>query len=530
MPVRFPEALCLRNLHPQNTAGSAHAQPKSSLTPKKRFDIFDKGVNKSSSSLPTSTNDQPETNVEVNGSSNSSASTVLSQRPNAKVIQFSQMFSTPGMLMDSYFKLSISNGNEASTLFHSSTVENSLNPTWNFPPDIWKNMLLLGPFLLEVFVKSSLSSHSDHFIRLLEIEIDFSHVSFVDEQLADVTTPFPPNSTFLKFADGFYAPADPTGDQLSSEEDKPFQVNPSQVRKSYTLDNIKRLLTAQLEINLIKNQTTEIISTADALIVLGRNNSSSPLLLGLPKTPSGDIEPSSASSPALRSAIETAMFLRTQEVQTDRLRIREMKELILQRRAQLEKSESQRDLVSESLKAARSQLQEDIMSYRKVVHSLTTRQAELIDEMGLIYPIRQSPTIPGQYVILGARLPNSDYSGLDEEKVATALGHTAHLVSVIAYYLELPLRYPIQPMSSRSTISDHITKNAPGGRSFPLYLRGTERLRFDYAVFLLNKNIEQLMTHFGLRITNLRHTLPNLKSVLDAAAFIRRYDDEQRNA
>ncbi|KAI8814883.1 UV radiation resistance protein and autophagy-related subunit 14-domain-containing protein [Cladochytrium replicatum] len=527
--MKLPEALCLRNLYPpQNSPGSAHASAITSVPPKKRLEIVDKVVITSASALPTSTKDRPAIQVEVNDNSTVSAPNVPSQRPNAKVIQFSHMFSTPGMLLDSYFTMSTTTGKESTKLFHSSIIENSLNPTWNFPPDLWKNLALLGAFILEVFVRPSLSSPSAQFYRLFSIEVDLSHVSFVDEQLADITTPFPPNSTFLKFADGYYIPTDPNGDQLSSEEDRPFQVNPAQVRKSYTLDTLKRLLALQLEINLIKEQTKEIISTADAVILSGSNQSnksSSPIIS---TTPSADIEPSSASSPALRSAIEAAMFLRTQEVQTDRLRIREMKELILQRRAQLQKSESQRHLVRESLKAARTQLHEDIMSYRKISHSLTIRQAELMYEMGLIYPIRQSPTVPGQYFILGVHLPNSDYSGLDEEKVATALGHTAHLVSVFAYYLELPLRYPIQPMSSRSTISDHITKNAPGARSFPLYSRGMERVRFDYAVFLLNKNIEQLMTHFGLRITNLRHTLPNLKSVLDAAAFIRRYDDEQR--
>lgn len=31
-----------------------------------------------------------------------------------------------------------------------------------------------------------------------------------------------------------------------------------------------------------------------------------------------------------------------------------------------------------------------------------------------------------------------------------------------------------------------------GPRAFPLYGRGVDRYRFDYGVFLLNKNIEQV--------------------------------------
>lgn len=49
------------------------------------------------------------------------------------------------------------------------------------------------------------------------------------------------------------------------------------------------------------------------------------------------------------------------------------------------------------------------------------------------------------------------YDGQNDEMIATALGFTAHLVSMLAYYLEIPLRYPTTPMSSRSTIKDLVS-------------------------------------------------------------------------
>jgi hypothetical protein len=61
---------------------------------------------------------------------------------------------------------------------------------------------------------------------------------------------------------------------------------------------------------------------------------------------------------------------------------------------------------------------------------------------------------------------------------------------------------------------------------FPLYAKGVERYRYEYAVFLLNKNIEmvsprnecmanrQLMQEASIKMVDLRHTLPNLKSLL----------------
>src|SRR5690606_18992731 len=54
-------------------------------------------------------------------------------------------------------------------------------------------------------------------------------------------------------------------------------------------------------------------------------------------------------------------------------------------------------------------------------------------------------------------------------------------------------------------------------REFPLYVpRGgsSAQFRFDYAWFLLNKDIEALCSSQGLRVVDIRHTLPNLKYLL----------------
>jgi len=53
-----------------------------------------------------------------------------------------------------------------------------------------------------------------------------------------------------------------------------------------------------------------------------------------------------------------------------------------------------------------------------------------------------------------------------------------------------------------------------GPRMFPLYSKGVETYRFEYGVFLLNKDIEMLMTDRNLRAMDMRHTLPNLKNLL----------------
>ncbi|OAV95630.1 hypothetical protein PTTG_04153 [Puccinia triticina 1-1 BBBD Race 1] len=100
----------------------------------------------------------------------------------------------------------------------------------------------------------------------------------------------------------------------------------------------------------------------------------------------------------------------------------------------------------------------------------------------------------------------------DDLIVSTALGFVAHLVQLLALYLAVPLLYPVNFIGSRSLVSDLVSR-IPGPRSFPLYFKGVDRFRFEYAVFLLNKNIEQIMYHQKVVVSDLRHTLPNLKNL-----------------
>eukprot|EP01097_Dermamoeba_algensis_P001118 TRINITY_DN1420_c0_g1_i1.p2 TRINITY_DN1420_c0_g1~~TRINITY_DN1420_c0_g1_i1.p2 ORF type:complete len:261 (-),score=58.76 TRINITY_DN1420_c0_g1_i1:175-957(-) len=74
------------------------------------------------------------------------------------------------------------------------------------------------------------------------------------------------------------------------------------------------------------------------------------------------------------------------------------------------------------------------------------------------------------------------------------------------------------PMCSRSTISDEISQQSYP--KFPLYSRGVDRTRFEYGVFLLNKNLEQLLGSQGVEIVSLRCTLPNLAKLIDHALLV----------
>ncbi|KAL4203519.1 hypothetical protein AMTRI_Chr01g104310 [Amborella trichopoda] len=139
--------------------------------------------------------------------------------------------------------------------------------------------------------------------------------------------------------------------------------------------------------------------------------------------------------------------------------------------------------------------------------------------------------------ILGLPLPTptlrkpSFFSDKKEaQRSATSLGYVAHAVSLIASYLDVPLRYPVHLGGSRSYIHDNAPSVDPVSSDlslsssevvvspkpveFPLFLEGQDTTRAAYAIFLLNKDLEQLLNHIGVESRGPRHVLANLKELI----------------
>ena len=201
-----------------------------------------------------------------------------------------------------------------------------------------------------------------------------------------------------------------------------------------------------------------------------------------------------------------------------------------------------------------------------LLKKMKSRQKEIVNELKTIFRFQYSGThfnalsdpsteqtsfIPERqiatpmYSLQSLILPNTDYKFANPSDIAAALGNTCHFLLILSYYLDLPLRYPMRPMSSNSWIKDtcdsrwsidpdavtsslssyqrfrtsFIGSPKPANltpNKFPLFSWSiSSRFKFNYAVFLLNKNVEQLCNFMGLTVSNVKATLPNIQSVLE---------------
>eukprot|EP01117_Protostelium_nocturnum_P011914 TRINITY_DN4353_c0_g1_i1.p1 TRINITY_DN4353_c0_g1~~TRINITY_DN4353_c0_g1_i1.p1 ORF type:complete len:594 (+),score=217.80 TRINITY_DN4353_c0_g1_i1:47-1828(+) len=211
--------------------------------------------------------------------------------------------------------------------------------------------------------------------------------------------------------------------------------------------------------------------------------------------------------------------IQNEELQKERNAALELRGAFLPQAHRLEKSEivllASKRILNDDLQILKS----DSILCDQITNAVLLRTFTLLHQLRSIFPItvatQQNKGEQELLAINGFRLPNSDFTGCDEEVVATALGSVAHVVFMASKYLSIPLRYPITPMCSRSVIRDDILMHSSSPK-FPLYSRGVDRGRFEYAVYLLNKNVEQLMLAQNLEVTNLRNTLPNVKALMNS--------------
>ncbi|KAG2160166.1 uncharacterized protein EDB93DRAFT_1113719 [Suillus bovinus] len=219
-----------------------------------------------------------------------------------------------------------------------------------------------------------------------------------------------------------------------------------------------------------------------------------------------------------KEILERACLLRG-DIASRRKRLEQRRDLLAT--AESMHREDQADLRQTAVEVAEQKRCLDALRARLLVI-----RTSLISTLSWLYPIELFSSSELLFTILTVPLPipfNStepapplslaSHKEVTEDAVATALGFAAQLVQLLAIYMGKGLTYPITCIGSRSLIRDDISAMV-GPRMFPLFSKGVDTYRFEYGVFLLNKDIEMLMADRDLRALDMRHTLPNLKNLL----------------
>lgn len=384
-------------------------------------------------------------------------------------------------------------------VYMSEVVERAMNPSFkNF------DLNSLGPStsrsdraVVKLWAKPL--NMAEYFL-LLEVHVQLRALQYIGKSLESFHHPFPTNSVIFQFVDGFY-----TGltDMVSVKEPtapRPQDPTISESGKIPTssYDSLMRL--ANLDECIQDALATREKLETQINSVLEKNKAHLDLIDG--------------------------------KAQADE-RLASVKKAVTMEKKRLQQSLKQKESLVASIKARKEAMQqghenqEKTLSYLREAQSTKISSEKLLGKtreesrgqirricgnLSSIFPIEPVPDKPLAFTILGIPLPNSNFDNIDKESVAAALGYTAHLVYLLSFYLSVPLPYPIQPYSSNSFIQDPISVGI-SQRTFPLYPVNTQ-YRFEYGVFLLNKDIEYLLVRQGFRVLDIRHTLPNLKYLL----------------
>ncbi|KAH7179260.1 UV radiation resistance protein and autophagy-related subunit 14-domain-containing protein [Fusarium flagelliforme] len=331
---------------------------------------------------------------------------------------------------------------------------------------------------------------------LLDESIDLRRLNFIGTLM---DRKFPPNALIFHLEDGIYSFDFPN--RISEPKQAP-QVATS----SYT---------ALMKLANLESSIEDAIETQQRLMEEINN-----MLEDTPVDKSGQAQEAVSLAEKYVAAQQRSNNM-TQKKRDDlRESIRARREAIAKGRDLQAQAETDMANNREKLTASQEALEETQQQIRG-------QRRRICSDLTDIFPITPIPNAPPlSFQICNIPLPNSTYDAstakhISEDVLSAALGFVALLTSHLQFYLAHPLPYPLDWFGSRSYARDDISQlsdKTVSRREFPLYLpRGGStagQWRFEYAWFLLNKNIEALCSSQGLRVVDIRHSLPNLKYLL----------------
>uniref|UniRef100_A0A8C5PDE7 UV radiation resistance associated n=1 Tax=Leptobrachium leishanense TaxID=445787 RepID=A0A8C5PDE7_9ANUR len=405
-------------------------------------------------------------------------------------------------LLDTYFTLHMCDDAIIyKEFYHSEVVRDSLNPTWrSLDFGLMPDRLDTSVSCLVVRIWGG---KNEVYQLLIEWKVNLDGLRYLGPQIHACN----PNEIIFGLNDGYYGAPVEAKNRTDSRRNSHLQVEQSSVRNSYGVFSLLRLHRAQCAIK----QTQVTVQK------IGREIEEKLRLTSLNNQLKKERECLRLKILVLQDELgrqKRALGREADLLHKGLKALNDKQNAFNVEHEKLQKHGESLDMLNKECTAKRE-------CFLKVNAQLTYRCRQLLTELACIYPIDTNDQ--KDYFICGVKLPNSeDFQAKDDGSVAVALGYTAHLVSMISFFLQVPLHYPVLHKGSRSVIKDHINdKLTEKEREFPLYPKGGEKLQFDYGVYLLNKNIAQLRYQRSMGTPDLRQTLPNLKTFMEYGLMVR---------
>jgi hypothetical protein len=413
-------------------------------------------------------------------------------------------------MADVFFSLHVPDQDEP--IYISEPIESTMNPDFRFFDlnEAGPSVSRLEDLTIKLWAKNDGTTDYQY---LVEMQLNLRSLQFIGKTIEGFPQPLPQNCILFHMKDGIYTSF---LDNFTGEPSVPVSaparaMSMTQVLPTSSYDALMRLSTLD---ECIQDALATRAKLEDEINDILESNASS----------MGTIREVSLRNNAL-SDITDAVTTERKRLATAKRRRDDLQTRLHQRKTHITDGyQSIQAGSSTTLPALTAEIQTTTSQLTTTAEETLGQRRRICEDLQRIYPITPLPNKPLQFRIRDLPLPNSTFNNddaADDETTAAALGHVALLLSRLQYYLSVPLPYPVTVRGSTSTILDTISEVAGGqgkgisggGRTYPLFGgRGVARFRFEFAVFLLNKDVEVLSERVvGAKVMDLRQTLPNLK-------------------
>ncbi|KAJ4305922.1 hypothetical protein N0V90_001455 [Kalmusia sp. IMI 367209] len=413
---------------------------------------------------------------------------------------------TDSRMADIFFTLHVHDQEEP--IYISEVAERAMNPNFRFfdLASCGPGITRLDKLIVKVWARNESTQGWQY---LINFSVHLGSLQFIGKTLGTFRHSLPQNSILFHMTDGIYTSFIdmPVAEQLRINDLAPPKEHPEgRTLNSSSYDAIMRL-------NTLDDCIQDALATRDRLAgeieTILRDN----------REAIGVVEQVPEAEERLKM-VEAAVTAEKRRVDAARRKHDELKANIERRRDLMRKGREAESEKEKEIAQAMANLEETKESLAHVQEGITGQRRRICEDLQNVFSIEPVTGKTLLFTIRGLFLPNGDFEDVKEDETAAALCYVAEMVTLLSPYFSVILPYPIKVHGSTSTIDDPLamsTTSQNNPRTYPLFMKGVVRYRFEYGVFLLNKNIEILSNTLGVRPLDIRQTLPNLKYLLYVA-------------